>query len=142
MKRSRELTPLSHDHHQALFVAMKLKRAEDESAAAAFLDFFDSHGNLHFRIEEEILLPAWIEHDTGADSEQAARVLREHLEIRGRARLMRAGAASLEQVRELGDLLERHVRFEERELFPAIESGIEGPALADVGGEIARAEGR
>ena len=40
MKRSDELTPLSHEHHQALFVAIGLKRAEGEGAeaGAAFID--------------------------------------------------------------------------------------------------------
>ena len=62
MKRSDELAPLSRDHHQALFVAMKLKRAEADGAEA-FLGFIAAHGGDHFRIEEEILLPAWIASD-------------------------------------------------------------------------------
>ena len=65
MKRSDELAPLSRDHHQALFVAMKLKRAEADGAEA-FLGFIAAHGGDHFRIEEEILLPAWIASDPGA----------------------------------------------------------------------------
>ena len=56
MKRSQALTPLSHDHHQGLFVAMQLKRAVDDSAAQAFLDFIDGHGGTHFRIEEDVML--------------------------------------------------------------------------------------
>ena len=56
MKRSQALTPLSHDHHQGLFVAMQLKRAVDDSAAQAFLGFIDGHGGTHFRIEEDVLL--------------------------------------------------------------------------------------
>ena len=43
MKRSDELAPLSRDHHQALFVAMKLKRAEADGAEA-FLGFIAAHG--------------------------------------------------------------------------------------------------
>lgn len=142
MKRSPELTPLSHDHHQALFVAQRLKRADDaDDARERFLAFWRSHGRGHFAIEEDILLPGWIADDADADRNAAARVAAEHLEIRSEARrLMRGGAVELEELHRLGALLESHVRFEERELFPAIESGLEAGAIARLGEEIAAAE--
>src|SRR5262245_24994543 len=113
MKRSAELTPLSHDHHQALYVAMQLRRAEDASAAKAFLEFMDEHGEPHFQAEEQILLPGWIAADPTADPALAIRVQTEHLEIRAAARALRSGECSLEELHRLGELLERHVRFEE-----------------------------
>ena len=117
MKRSDELAPLSRDHHQALFVAMKLKRAEADGAEA-FLGFIAAHGGDHFRIEEEFLLPAWIASDPGADRALAERVAAEHLEAsRGRTPTARPATDAVE-IRAVGELLERHVRFEERELFP------------------------
>ena len=141
MKRSAELTPLSHEHHQALFVAQRLKRAEDlDQARADFLEFWGSHGRRHFVIEEEILLPAWFEGDSGADAVLAARLAREHLAVRAAARRLQRGGIALDELRELGRLLERHVRFEERELFPLIESRLEPEATARLGREIAAAE--
>src|SRR5687768_3190747 len=125
MKRSPELTPLSHDHHQALFVALQLKRAENPGKATeAFLEFWEEHGRAHFRTEEEIVLPAWFEGDADADARLAERLSAEHLAIRRAARELRSRDASVEQLQELGELLERHVRFEERELFPLIEAGL------------------
>ena len=62
MKRHEALEQLSRDHHQALFQAMRLKRADADSASDVlgdFLDFWFSVGNLHFRAEEEVLLPAY-----------------------------------------------------------------------------------
>ncbi len=141
MKRSPELTPLSHDHHQALFVAMQLKRAEDRSVAGVYLDFFDRTGNRHFTIEEAILLPGWIVADPDADTEMATRVLAEHLELRTRACRLRLDQHTIEDLHELGELLDRHVRFEERELFPRIESGLDTEAIAALGAEIDVAEG-
>jgi hemerythrin-like domain-containing protein len=142
VKRSAELTPLSHDHHQALFVAQRLKRAEDAGEARnRFLDFWRSHGRDHFVIEEEILLPAWTIASGDADRAQAARVAAEHLEIRRAARALERELPDLEALRELGELLERHVRFEERELFPAIEAQLDAEQLAELGTEIERAEG-
>lgn len=141
MRRSPELTPLSHDHHQALFAAQQLKRAEDGPAAReAFLSFWIEHGRQHFRIEEEILLPGWVECDSGADRDLAARVLTDHLSIRTEVRRLERGALSLDDLGRLGVALERHVRFEERELFPLIEAGLDEGAIRALGTEIAQAE--
>lgn len=141
MKRSPELTPLSHDHHQALFTAQGLKRAEDAgSGREQFLAFWREHGRNHFAIEEEILLPGWVEADPGAEAEMAARVASEHLALRTAARRFEHRAPPLAELREIGELLERHVRFEERELFPLIESRLDQEAIAALGEEIAAAE--
>ena len=139
MKRSDELAPLSRDHHQALFVAMKLKRAEADGAEA-FLGFIAAHGGDHFRIEEEILLPAWIASDPGADRALAERVAAEHLGLRAAARQLRERDLDAGGIRAVGELLERHVRFEERELFPLIEAGLRAQRLAELGAEIESAE--
>jgi hypothetical protein len=141
MKRSPELTPLSHDHHQALFAAQQLKRAEDiEAAATAFLPFWEAHGRRHFQVEEEVLLPGWIDADPSAERDLAARVLTDHLAIRSDVRRLERGTLPLEGVRALGKTLEDHVRFEERQLFPRIEAGLDAGAIAALGAEIARAE--
>ena len=140
MKRSAALTPLSHDHHQALFVAVQLKRAEDGSAFSLFREFLSGEGGTHFEIEESILLPGWLAADPSADREGAERVLREHLEIRAAGQRMAAGEPSAEELHALGELLQLHVRFEERELFPAIEAGLDEAALSALGARIAAAE--
>ena len=88
MKRSLELTPLSHDHHQALFQAMRLKRAQPENVGEVlgdFLDFWFGVGYLHFRAEEEVLLPAYSAYGD-VSREEVVRVLVDHAEIRREAR--------------------------------------------------------
>ena len=58
MKRSEALKTLSHQHHQGLYAALKLKRAGPDTAADArrvFLDFYEREGARHFRAEEELL---------------------------------------------------------------------------------------
>ena len=65
MRRSEALKPLSHDHHQGLYVALQLKRAGPDTAAEAreaFLDFLGREA-AHFRAEEELLLPAFARHE-------------------------------------------------------------------------------
>jgi hemerythrin-like domain-containing protein len=140
MKRSAALTPLSHDHHRALFVALQLKRAEDGSAVGVLLEFLEAEGGTHFAIEESILLPGWLAADPGADREAAARVLTEHLALRAAGLRATASQPSAAELNELGELLEGHVRFEERELFPAIEAGLDEAALSELGARIAAAE--
>src|SRR6185436_16880429 len=61
MKRSAALTSLSHDHHHALDVARRLRRAAPEeldAARASLLEFWEPRGRRHFEIEERVLLTA------------------------------------------------------------------------------------
>jgi hypothetical protein len=56
MKRSDALAPLSRDHHHALEVALRLRRATPESAddaATRFVAFWYEDGQRHFEIEEQ-----------------------------------------------------------------------------------------
>jgi hemerythrin-like domain-containing protein len=146
MKRNEALTPLSHDHHQALFQAMQLKRADEagaREAVRAMVEFFDGHGALHFRVEEEVLLPAYVR-DGGADPADPAiaRVLTDHVWIRARVAALRDAAETpVADVRELGARLDAHVRHEERVLFPAIEAALSPDQLAALGRAVAVAEG-
>lgn len=108
-------------------------------AAAAFLSFWDGHERAHFRIEEEVLLPAWASLDEEADYEMISRVLTEHSLIRSLARNLAHEEPSVKRLWDLGTLLERHIRFEEREVFPLIELRLGPKALVELGREIAAA---
>ena len=130
MKRHRALVSLSHDHHHALVQARRLARsaAGDEAvrleAAGDFLAFYASDTIPHFREEEELLFPLVV--DRGGDADELlARVLLEHQRIHALAERLReaqaGGRADAGVMQELGELLNAHVRLEERELFPLIE---------------------
>ena len=132
VKRNEALRALSRQHHQGLSVALQLRRATPESARVArqaFLDFWASEGQAHFRTEEEVLLPAFAAY-APADHEAVVRVLVEHVDIRRRSsELAHAGDPPLEELGELGERLERHIRHEERVLFPLIEDALPADAL-------------
>lgn len=141
MKRSSALTPLSRDHHTALAMALRLRRAQSPAAdRRAFLEFFESEGRVHFAIEEDVLLPAVSDVLPRTDPD-VRRILREHEEIRGRAQSLAderdPAATSLE---ELGVLLAGHVRHEERTVFPRIESLLDDDRLQDLERLLQRAE--
>lgn len=130
MKRHRALQPLSRDHHVALVAAQRLRRAAEGDAAPAreaFLKFWREHGADHFRVEEEVLLPAaagWMD----PDAEPIVRMLLDHVRIRAAAqRLERQAEPALDELHHLGSALERHVRLEEREVFPLIEAVMPEP---------------
>ena len=143
MKRSDALAPLSRDHHQALEAALRLRRAENDSVAAAvarFGEFWSAAGARHFEIEEELVLPA-LPADDAAWAEAVARVRAEHDLIRAQANaVLVGGQADRESARQLGGLLNAHVRFEERTLFPMLEQGLAGQELEALGRAIDAAE--
>lgn len=142
MKRAQALHQLSRDHHKALFIAQRLRRAEEsdiEARALEFLDFWRDHGQRHFRVEEEVLLPAY-ERVASAEEKPVVRVLTEHVTIRRRAGDIEGGVKSLRSLRELGSILEDHVRHEERVLFPLIEQALPPSELEGLARAIEQAE--
>lgn len=139
MKRSEALSPLSRDHHRALVAAQRLRRGgEPGELASGFRAFWEEHGSPHFRIEEEILLPLWASLGT-ADPGHVRRVAEEHLEIR-RMALELQRDADPELLGRLGELLQAHVRYEERELFPTIEADLDEAELAELADAVEAAE--
>ena len=131
MKRHPALIPLSHDHHHALAQARRLDREaardapERRKAAAAFLTFFARDTRTHFRDEEERFFPLLVDAEAPA-TELLTRALLEHQHLHALVRTLESevaqGDVSATTMRKLAGTLEEHVRFEERALFPLIES--------------------
>lgn len=140
MKRAEALRPLSREHLKALLAARSMRQAESlAEATEVFLTFWDEEGRRHFRVEEEVLLPAWAV-AVEVDQPKVDRFLREHLEIRRDRLRLAAGELNLEQAQELGKLLHDHVRFEERVLFPQIEDDLDDEYLSRLAAEMEAAE--
>jgi hemerythrin-like domain-containing protein len=142
-KRSRELRPLSSEHHQALLVAFQLKKAiaghAETAGAPRDLDglvtlvrrFEESVFLVHIEAEEALLG----QHLSAAD---AGRLREEHRELRSLLSDVRAArqGARRAPLQAFADLLERHVRWEERELFARLEGAVAPDELAVVGHEL------
>jgi Hemerythrin HHE cation binding domain len=134
MKRHPALVSLSRNHHHALVIAQRLRRATAETAtetAGAFLSHWDAEEKLHFRLEEELLLPAYAAHGE-PDHPAITRMLLDHMLIR-RDAVRLAGMPSLELLHDLGARLADHVQLEEHEVFPLIEATIPEPDLQVLG---------
>jgi iron-sulfur cluster repair protein YtfE (RIC family) len=129
--RHPSLIPLAHDHHHGLALALRCRKqalgqlkpmgAEGlRERAREFREFFAHNLVNHFRAEEEVLFPQMRE--LVPDSEAMIdQLVREHEQIRSAIPNLDAERALAKLVFDLGDLLERHIRKEERELFPLFE---------------------
>lgn len=124
MKRNPVLQPLSREHHTALVLAKACERAAQsddkgiiqKTCQRAIQAFFDEL-EPHFQIEEQTFLP--LLHNTGAQP-FADQAWAEHQQMRALLDGLRQNNAVALDV--FGKCLSAHVRFEERALFPAIES--------------------
>ncbi|MGH0032574.1 MAG: hemerythrin domain-containing protein [Myxococcota bacterium] len=132
MKRHPSLRQLSDDHHRALVLARRLQRdtAQMDAAALAGLacevrEEFEAQMEPHFRVEEGLLLPAL---EGRGERALVAQTRDDHTRLRALVR----GAWPRSTARELGALLEKHVRFEERVLFPRAETVLSEAELASV----------
>ena len=141
VKRDPALIPLTHDHHDALAQARRLRiaatgeAAHRGDAAAAFLEFFDTEAISHFREEEELLFPLLVE-VSATVPDLLQRVLVEHIQIHCLVRRLRLDLKSSTVgagiMLEVGECLEAHIRLEEKQLFPLIEQVLPASMLVDL----------
>ncbi len=136
MERHPSLQDLSRDHYFTLVQAQRLKRAEQatvHTVAAEFLRFWRDQMVHHFRQEEEILLPVFVRYRP-ADDPAVVTVLVQHVEIARRVIDLSAREGLPDRVavaHDLGELIDQHIRHEERVLFPAIEAVLPEQELAE-----------
>jgi iron-sulfur cluster repair protein YtfE (RIC family) len=135
MPRHQSLVPLSHDHHHGLVVALRLKKGGPASPndswlegagnqAPQLLEFADRELLNHFRLEEELVFPMLLELGIDELSALTHELLEEHQVMKTSLDVIRL-TSDPAKLRHFGDLLEAHIRKEERVLFPLIEREIE-----------------
>lgn len=122
MKRLRQLRDLSDDHHTGLVLARRCRRSPEVDAAETLErlrrlvhEAFAGHLEPHFRIEEEHLLPAL---ETIGEAPLARRIRDDHQALRALACADAMDRASLSR---FGELLDAHIRFEERQVFERVQ---------------------
>lgn len=129
--RHPSLIPLSHDHHHGLALALRCRKQALgqikpvgvqglEEMAKEVRNFFSENLERHFQAEEEVLFPI-IRSCVPEGRQMLEDLIEEHKQIREQIVRLEEKAGLSKMLFDLGDLLERHIRREERELFPLFE---------------------
>jgi iron-sulfur cluster repair protein YtfE (RIC family) len=138
--RHPSLVLLSHDHHHGLALALRCRKqslgqikpmgAEGLRARAQeVLEFYRDNLVAHFKAEEEVLFPLMRDQVAGC-GDMLDQLVRDHEQLRRAMPQLETGAGLAKLIFDLGDLLERHIRKEERELFLLFEAHVDA-AQAD-----------
>ncbi len=146
--RHPSLTPLSHDHHHGLALGLRCRKqalgqlrptgAEGlRLRAQEFRDFFDRQLTPHFRAEEKVLFP-FMREAVPQSAPLLDELMRDHEAFRQAVKNLIAGTALSKLIFDIGDLLERHIRKEERELFPLFEKYVDSERAGKLGEDIKR----
>jgi len=136
VKRHPQLQPLSGDHHRALVLARRARRAVEAqgdagapaptSLATTWQDVvkrFASELEPHFQVEERWLFPLL---EAAGERTLVELARADHARLREVVR----SEPAVSTAREFAARLERHVCFEERELFPRAERLLSTDTLA------------
>lgn len=128
MKRHPSLHGLSSDHHIGLVQARHLRQLASPKSASGkveqtlqdFLVHWQNSIRQHFRAEEEVLLPHLARYLSEEDP-LILRTLKDHLRLRRLigelTKALEASPPPLSLAQQIGQELDRHIRFEEEELF-------------------------
>jgi len=151
MKRHSSFIPLSREHHDGLLLATRLQQGRNALLrlwshdlhwqAEYVVKFFDENLDAHFTIEESVVFPAVrTSVPTGQDIVQ--RLLDEHAEMREIVEFLRHPTQKKLEctLTRFGEILEQHIRCEERELFPLCENTLPEEQLERLGKNIRLAE--
>ncbi len=141
IKRSESIVKLSREHHFSLLFGWKIRQGLKNNTAPErivpyALYFLKNHLLPHFKEEEEILF-------VPASDSLVMRAKKEHTAIQHLVEELpiTKGIQLTEQLRRLADDLDKHIRFEERELFPHLEKILMADQLELIGQQLKEASG-
>lgn len=141
--RHPSLVLLSHDHHHGLALALRCRKQSLgqikpmgveglRARAQEVLKFYRENLVAHFKAEEELLFPLMRDQVAGC-GDMLDQLARDHEQLRCAMPQLEAGAGLAKLIFDLGDLLERHIRKEERELFPLFEAQVDADMAEQLG---------
>src|SRR4051812_38006369 len=113
IKRSKELVPLSKEHHEGLLLGWKIKQGLGNGTNPNLISQFvqwswENELEPHFRKEEEIVAP-----HLPADNSLVQQMFQQHEEIEA---LIHINAMIVDEdiLTQIADAVHDHIRFEER----------------------------
>ena len=132
IKRHEAIISFSKDHHFGLLLVWKirqgLKKAIDAERISRYtLFFFNEDLEKHFTEEEQLLFS-----ELAVDDRLRKVAEADHRAIRQLIGLITESKHNPDLLNQLADLLENHIRFEERELFNHLQQNIKEEDLAQI----------
>ncbi len=133
IKRNPALVRFSRDHHHGLLLVWKIREGFRRSVAGERIAeysayFFDKELVPHFEDEEKNLFARM---PPGNDLRVKAEA--EHNEMRSIADKLRSGKSEESDLENFAQLLESHIRFEERRLFNHLQEHLTEEELEQIG---------
>jgi hypothetical protein len=133
MKRDKNLQSLSRDHHHGLLLSWKIRQGLKYLASgdliAEYIHYFAETALLpHFAEEEQYILP-YLE----SEDPLKLRTLEEHRTILSLIEHLDSQIDQSAAFLKVAQLLEEHIRFEERELFPYLQEVLKPGELDQIG---------
>ncbi len=145
MQRDKNLYPLSYQHHNGLMAVLLLKKGLERKADAGvmgtfILSIWDAELRIHFIKEEVYLHPHVLQIAELMDMYEQMKT--EHHQVRKMIDAIRSLQSTEALVNEFHALLEKHIRFEERIMFPFIEEHIQQEQLLALGKQLEHLESK
>ena len=136
IRRSESIMKLSREHHFSLLFCWKIreglkKRTAPKRMVQYAQYFWSNHIQPHFLEEEEILFAP-------LQDEMVLKAMEEHAAIREgiEALTVLPPENITDELTKLADQLDKHVRYEERQLFPHLESVLSDAQLESIGAQL------
>ena len=132
IKRHPALVSFSKEHHFGLLLIWKIRQGLSHGIAAERISryviyFFNTDLRAHFQDEETILFPT-----LASDDMLRLRAEAEHKDIYEMVVDISKNMSDEILIRKFADILERHIRFEERTLFNHLQTHISTDQLQEV----------
>ncbi|MES2003437.1 MAG: hemerythrin domain-containing protein [Bacteroidota bacterium] len=135
MKRNEHLRTLSRDHHFGLLFCWKIRQGLKNKIATVRIRqyvnyYWVSYLHQHFLDEETVLF-------NPLNDRLCNMGISQHKKIEAQIKYINeAEEGDTDAYKLLADLVDKHIRFEERELFPYLESVLSEEKMAIIGEQL------
>ena len=139
MKRSESLQPLSRQHHDELLSCLLIKKGVNKKAdvkvLADFTNLFWKDDFIkHIKAEEEILIPFLVKHRF--ENRFINMLKTDHIMINAVLDRLNTFDRRHKTFEIFADLVEQHIRFEERVVFEKIQEQLSEKDMTELGRQL------
>ncbi|MCK6649465.1 MAG: hemerythrin domain-containing protein [Bacteroidia bacterium] len=136
IKRSAAIVEFSKDHHFALLLVWKikegLKRSIDSKRISKYvIHFFDIDLIHHFADEEKFLFSK-----LPSNNPLRIQAEEEHKNIKQMVDELKQNSENQDLLKSFAEALEKHIRFEERELFNHLQENVSDNVLKEIASSV------